>query len=144
MDTAFKVNIPLRVRFADVDAMGHVNNAKFLTYFEEARVFYLKQVEAWDFTKPGWSGQESLIVASIKIDFVTPAYVGEDLVIGIKVSRVGNTSFDFEYQITSKQGARLVAKGLSTQVYFNYKDSKSLQISQAIKEDLAKIEAREF
>ncbi|MCB1215146.1 MAG: acyl-CoA thioesterase [Deltaproteobacteria bacterium] len=144
MDSIFKVRTSIGVRFSDVDSMGHVNNARFLTYFEEARVAYLKKITPLDFTNPHWKLSQSLIVASIKIDFLSPAYVGEELEVGIRASRLGNSSFDFDYEIESKSDLRPVAKGQSTQVYFDYQSSKSLKISEELRQAFAKIEGRDL
>src|SRR4029453_4523572 len=82
------------VAFRDLDAFGHVNNGVYLTYIENARIGYARDV----------IGIESLegllmIVASVKIDFRSRANLGDTLEIGARTTRVGTKSFDLEHEI---------------------------------------------
>ena len=84
-DFSFQHNI--KTRFRDLDAFNHVNNAVFLSYFEDARRIF--------FTKWNINLQErSLIVASIKIDYLNQLKHPASLVIGQKITRLGSKSFD--------------------------------------------------
>jgi acyl-CoA thioester hydrolase len=74
----------IEIRWRDVDNYGHVNNAVYLTYIENARIAYLRE----------GLGLESLddllvIVAKVHIDFVSRASLGESLEVGTRVSRIG-------------------------------------------------------
>ncbi|MBK9524941.1 MAG: acyl-CoA thioesterase [Bacteroidetes bacterium] len=64
----FKHKSPLHIRFSDVDAFGHVNNACYLTYIEEARVSYFEEVVDWSHD---WS-TKGIIIAKAEIDFILP------------------------------------------------------------------------
>ena len=77
----------LHTRFRDVDAFKHVNNAVFLTYFEDARKTFF---ERWNINFE----EKSLIVASIKIDYHRQLRHPSTLIVGQKISRLGITSFD--------------------------------------------------
>jgi len=104
---------PVAVRFKDLDAMGHVNNAVYPTYFEEARaafcreVFGLSRVEDFDF-----------LVARIEIDYRRPLRYGEPLTACVRVAGVGTSSFTLEYVLLV--GGDVVAQGRSVQVFFDY------------------------
>ena len=92
------------VAFRDLDVFGHVNNGVYLTYIENARIGYMREV----------LGIESLegllvIVASVKIDFRSRANLGDTLEIGARTTRVGTKSFDLEHEIRAQDG-RLVAE----------------------------------
>ncbi len=112
MDPSF-FQTPVAVRFKDLDAMGHVNNAVYPTYFEEARadfsreVFGLSRIEDFDF-----------LVARIEINYRRPLRYGEPLTAGVRVSGVGATSFTLEYVLAA--GGEVVAEGRSVQVFFDY------------------------
>ena len=87
------------VAFRDLDAFGHVNNGVYLTYIENARIGYARDV----------IGIESLegllmIVASVKIDFRSRANLGDTLEIGARTTRVGTKSFDLEHEIRAQDG----------------------------------------
>ena len=118
------------VRFRDVDAKGHVNNAVFLTYMESARVAFLVELGAV-------SGLEDLsfIVARIEIDFRAPISFGEEVEVGVRASRFGSKSFDLDYEL--RAGGRLVAEAKSVCVGFDYERGETVAIPDAWRERLA-------
>jgi acyl-CoA thioester hydrolase len=129
---------PQEVTFRDLDVFGHVNNAVYLTYLENARVTYMRDV----------LGVDSLdallvIVASIKIDFRSRASLGETLEIGSRVSRVGEKSFDLDHEIRGP-GGRLVAEAHTVLVRFNYERDAAMPIPAAWRERIEDYEARSF
>ncbi len=118
------------VRFRDVDAKGHVNNAVFLTYMESARVAFLVELGAV-------SGLEDLsfIVARIEIDFRAPIAFGEEVEVGVRASRFGSKSFDLDYEL--RAGGRLVAEAKSVCVGYDYGTGETVPIPDAWRERLA-------
>ena len=114
------------VRFRDVDAMGHVNNAVFLTYLEEARIAFLDPLGA---------DVSSTILARAEIDFRAPLQTGDELEIGVRPYNVGTKSFELEYEIRS---AGLVAAEAKTVIVsFDYESGRSVDVPQAWREGLA-------
>jgi acyl-CoA thioester hydrolase len=112
---AFRLTVPMQVRFRDTDAMGHVNNAVYVTYLEVARQEYWSRVMGvGSYTDCG------LILARTEIDFRSPAFVADDLVVGIRASRLGRSSFDFTYEIRAAKEGRLVVDAVSVQVMYDY------------------------
>jgi acyl-CoA thioester hydrolase len=118
------------VRFRDVDAKGHVNNAVFLTYMESARVAFLVELGAA-------SGLEDLsfIVARIEIDFRAPIAFGEEVEVGVRASRFGSKSFDLDYEL--RAGGRLVAEAKSVCVGYDYATGETVPIPNTWRERLA-------
>ena len=99
MKVEFKIsNYPFKTKLAtrwrDLDAFQHVNNAVFATYIENARVNLFIR---WNLPFDG-TGQ-SLIVASLKIDYYKQLKHPSNLIVGQRISRIGNTSFDIESAI---------------------------------------------
>ena len=126
------------VAFRDLDAFGHVNNAVYLTYLENARVTYMRDV----------LGVESLsnllvIVASIQIDFRSRASLGEVLEIGSRVSRVGGKSFDLDHEIRGP-GGRLVAEAHTVLVAFDYEQDGAMDVPAQWRDRIEEFEARSF
>ena len=124
------------VAFRDLDVFGHVNNAVYLTYIENARIGYARDV----------LGIESLeglllIVASVKIDFRSRANLGETLQIGARTTRVGTKSFDLEHEIRSQDG-RLVAEVQTTLVAFDYESDQTMPIPPDWRERIENYESR--
>lgn len=118
------------VAFRDLDAFGHVNNGVYLTYIENARIGYARDV----------IGIESLegllmIVASAKIDFRSRANLGDTLEIGARTTRVGTKSFDLDYEL--RAGERLVAEAKTVLVAYDYAHARSVELPPDWKERLA-------
>ncbi|MFW5941529.1 MAG: acyl-CoA thioesterase [Chloroflexota bacterium] len=132
--TEFPFHSRVPVRFRDVDALGHVNNAVYFTYMEIARgemvmdLLSIKQPR--DFP---------IILGEACCRYHSPARFGETLQVGLGVSRFGNKSFDIIYQIDGQDG-RLVATGRTTMVMYDYESQKTVSVPPEFKE---KIEARQ-
>ena len=107
----FNFAISLYVWFRDLDAMGHVNNAVYLQFFEQARSRYWLSLLSGESPSAGLSHPPSqhvdehafqkinFIVAHAECDYVTPARMGESLLVGCRISEIGRSSFTFEYRI---------------------------------------------
>ena len=111
------------VRFNDLDGMGHVNNAVFLTYLEQTRL-------AW-FRSHGEEGSMALtdiILARTEIDFRSPLVFGETVTIGLRPSRLGTKSFELEYEL--RVGERLVAEARSVLVGYDYDAAQSTEVPE--------------
>ena len=107
-----------RVRFGDTDAMGHVNNATFLTYLEDARVGFFAEVVG------GLVGLPGMILARTEIDFVRPVLFGVGPVRTTAwVAAVGTKSFRMGY--TMEQDGEVVARAVSVQVAYDYAAGRS-------------------
>ncbi|HUQ77483.1 MAG TPA: thioesterase family protein [Patescibacteria group bacterium] len=110
------------VRFADTDAMGHVNNAVYLTFVESARVAWWSDVTGEAIQRePGRA--EGLILAEAEVAFRAPVFHGETVVVETRATRIGRTSIASEHRLTaSRPGgpARLVATCRSVIVRYDY------------------------
>jgi acyl-CoA thioester hydrolase len=112
------------VEFRDVDAADHVNNAVYLTYLETARIAYLVEALGADFAY-----ELALILASIKVDFRSPARFPERLEIGARITRVGTKSFDMEHEIRGGDG-RLVLEASSVLVAYDYEAGAPMTVPE--------------
>jgi acyl-CoA thioester hydrolase len=110
-----------RVRFRDLDALGHVNNAVFLTYIESARVAFLVDLGAA--TTPE---DMAIIVARIEIDFRAPVGFGEEVEIEVRASRFGDKSFDLDYEL--RVDGKIVAEAKSVLVGYDYDKGETVTI----------------
>lgn len=111
-----------RVRFSDVDAMGHVNNATFLTYLEEARLELLMGL-------PRAVVAGGLIVARVECDYVRPVVAdGEPVEVAVWLDAVGRSSFGLAYTI--HQRGELVARARSVQVAYDYAAQRSRPLTE--------------
>jgi acyl-CoA thioester hydrolase len=134
----FKHKTPIEIRFADIDAFGHVNNAVYLTYVEQARVSYFDNVLGWDYD---WS-KEGVIVARSEIDYILPIHFRDNIIIYTRCSRMGNKSFDISYQLMRSDDKieTLVADGVTVMVAFDYINKKSIEVPESWKAMMLKFE----
>lgn len=112
---------PLRPRFRDTDAMGHINNAVYVTYLEVARQEYwraFKQDENYRVVP--------FILARVEIDFRSEALMHETLELCIRCPYVGGKSFAFDYVIREATTQRLVVAANSVQVFYDYASKQSV------------------
>src|SRR6476661_10144508 len=109
------------VRFRDVDAMGHVNNAVYSTYLEQARIGIL-------------GGLEPFILARVEIDFRAQLKEGEDVEVRSRCSHVGTKSFELQHEIWSAD--RLVAEAKSVLMGYDYERQQSVSITDDLRRTL--------
>lgn len=136
MDRPYKYSMPIEVRFADVDALGHVNNAVYFTYLEQARIHYLQQLGLLGDSL----GEIALILAEASCQFKSPLRFGEELLVRVRVSELRNSSFVMEYQLESRADGRIVALGRSIQVCYDYQTQRALRMPQRYREKIAVFE----
>jgi acyl-CoA thioester hydrolase len=123
MSDPVPVKLAIQIRWRDLDALGHVNNAVYLTYFELARLAYVRALLGADAPidrRTLLPADFQFILAEVTCHYRSPAILGDQLAATIWVSQVGRKSFVFEYRINDEVTGRLVAEGCSTQVWFDY------------------------
>jgi acyl-CoA thioester hydrolase len=116
----------IQIRFADIDSLGHVNNAKYFTYMEQARMNYFKDVVK---SVAAWK-EEGLILARASVDYISPLFIDDQIEVGTRCSKIGNKSLQLEYIIKKKDTETIVAKGSSILVAYDYKNHCSIGVPQ--------------
>lgn len=110
------------VRWDDIDAFGHVNNAKYLTYIQEARFL--------------WSPLLEMVVARAEVDYLAPIYVGGRFYdITLWVEQIGNSSFTLGYEVIGDNGV-VHAKVKTVQVAVSMETKKSRPLTDSEREFL--------
>ena len=127
-DFLFHQNI--QTRWKDMDSFGHINNAVYLTYIEDARTTLFKR---WNLN----SQNKSVIVASLKIDYFTQIKHPSKLIIGSKISRIGNSSFDIQSAIFIDGLKKPAALSLVICVCYDYENGKSVTVYDEIRNDFS-------
>lgn len=127
----FTTNIDLR--FRDLDAMGHVNNAVYFSFFEHGRLKFLYS----NAQKDKFAGI-TFILAHVSCDYLIPVTLDCHPELHLWVKEIGSKSFAFNYRLGEKEGKNTIyATGESVQVYFDYQKNISIPIPEAIKGQLA-------
>ena len=121
----FKHKIKIKVRFSDLDAMRHVNNATYLTYLEEARIAYYKDV----LDLPNEDLDFGAVVAKIEISYIQPLVLGEEIEVLTRTFKFGRKSSDIENLIVvERKGEKIIAAQAFTKlVSYDYKTLKSIE-----------------
>jgi acyl-CoA thioester hydrolase len=120
------------VRFRDLDPMGHVNNAVYLTWIETARIEFLRSLGA--FESPD-TGEMTMILARAEVDFRSPLGFGDEVEITVGPARLGTKSFELAYELHS--GDRLAAEARTVLVAYDYASAKAVEVPSEWRERLA-------
>lgn len=129
---------PIEVRWGDLDAMGHVNNAKYLTYMEHARIRYINDIHVWD----GQNSRRGMIMARVELDYKFPLTLAGDVVVYTRTSRLGNKSLDTEQQVVRYLDGRaeIAAAARIVLVVYDYDNARSMPIPDHWRETLIAFE----
>jgi acyl-CoA thioester hydrolase len=118
----FRHRTRVEVRFRDIDAFGHVNNAVTSTYVEQARVTYLRDVLA---VEP--VGLMPLILAMIKLDYLSPILFGDTVEVGSRVDWIGTSSIAMSHGLRADDGREL-ARASSVLVTYDYDQARPMPV----------------
>lgn len=142
----FRHRRSIEVRFADTDAMGHVNNATYLTYFEIARASWYRDVTGSMFGIGPDSAEASLILAEARVTYRHPAFFGEVLTVETRVAHVGRSSFTMEHRITADESEygrrRLIAVASFVLVSYAYDRETAVPVPSELVERFEAWEGR--
>lgn len=141
MTDAYRHRTRLEVRFRDIDAFRHVNNAAFVTYLEQARIHYLLDTLHLEvFT------DMPVILAAIDVDYRAPIAWGMGVVVDSRVDWVGRTSFSLSHRMTAGAGpeaeTRLVAEAKTVLVAYDYEAERPIPVPEAWRQAFEDFEGR--
>ena len=133
----FRHHTAIEVRFRDLDALRHVNNAVFLSYLEHARLRYLRDVI-------GVSSIRGLamILANINIDYLSPVHMGETVEVATRVDWIGRTSLSMSHEVNALKDERLVARASSVLVSYDYAQERPQAVDDTWRARLTEFEGR--
>jgi len=136
---SFKYKTVIEMRFADLDMMGHVNNAIYFTYMEIGRTKYWKHAINWDWKTTG------VVIGQASIDYIAPIFLGDKINMYVRTSRIGNTSFDLEYLIVKDENGKEVicSRGKTVCVAYDYTSKKPSPIPEKEREKMFRFEQLE-
>ena len=135
---SFRFYHPIEVRYGDLDPQGHVNNAKHLTYFEQARIAYM--IELGLFTKNQSFMEIGVILADAHITYLEPIYFGQNIKVGVHVAKLGNKSMTWEQNVVDADSGREIAKGEVVMVTYNYREQRTISVPDGWRVKIAEVE----
>jgi acyl-CoA thioester hydrolase len=118
--------LQIQIRFSDIDMMGHVNNAVYLNYFEQARLIFFNETLGldWDWDRQGF------VLRKNEIEYIKPLLLNDKPEIFISLLHVGNKSFTLGYKVVCQ--GEIYTKGSSVIVGFNSVEKISIPLPEAI------------
>ncbi len=140
----FPITVRFPVHWSEMDAYGHVNNARYFTWFESARVAYFTRVEL---VTPEMQRPENAvgpIVAATNADFLRAVTFPADLVVGARVSRIGTTSFTMEYAVDDEKTGVRYARGGAVVVTLKYPEYSKVAVPHEVRVAMEQLEGRVF
>ena len=126
--------VKIQIRYADLDALGHVNNSNYLTYFEIARVHYFNELlgKDWDWRNEG------MILANSSLEFLKPLLIQHEAEVKISTLSVGTKSFELYYEISVDDV--VFCSGKSVIVAFNRVRNETIPIPSVMQEGLLRLQ----
>jgi acyl-CoA thioester hydrolase len=129
---------PIEVRYGDLDPQGHVNNAKYLTYFEQARGYYL--VELGLFSMEQSFMDIGVIIADIHITYHAPVMWGTPIQVGVRTARLGTKSATIEQCVTDAADGKMYATGTVILVAYDYHNHQTIPVPDEWREKITTFE----
>jgi acyl-CoA thioester hydrolase len=126
--------VKIQIRYADLDALGHVNNSNYLIYFEIARVHYFNELlgKDWDWRNEG------MILANSSLEFLKPLLIQHEAEVKISTLSVGTKSFELYYEISVDDV--VFCSGKSVIVTFNSLRNETIPIPSVMREGLLRLQ----
>jgi acyl-CoA thioester hydrolase len=118
---------PIEIRYADLDAQRHVNNACYLTYMEQARLKYFQSLDLWDGADFDNIG---VILVEQSCTYKAPIAYGQPIHVGVRVIRLGNKSLELTVSIRDRDTEQEMAAGRTVLVAYDYVAEKSQSIPE--------------
>lgn len=136
----------VEVRFADTDAMGHVNNAAYLTYAEIARAAYYEAATGEQLQLGVHGAIEGMILAELRMTYRSPAFYGEFITVETRIDRIGRTSYAMVHRLSAPESrygpCRLVAIADSILVSYDYSAERPIPVPPALIDAIEAFEGR--
>lgn len=129
---------PIEIRYGDIDAQRHVNNAHYFTFMEQARANYLMKLGLWD---GGDFDHIGIILAEQSCTYLAPIILQQQVEVGVRTERMGKKSLEMVYSLRDAQTLQELATGWTTLVAYDYQQSKSIPIPDGWRSTIENFEA---
>ena len=134
------IALRMTVRFSDCDPLGHMNNAVYSTYLEQARIVLWRRQAGFELRRAASGRQprgEGFILARTEIDFRSEAHDGDELEVRLSLEGFGRTSARYVYEIVDVATGRIVAEARSVQVWYDYDAGRPVPLTEETKAKLS-------
>jgi acyl-CoA thioester hydrolase len=136
--SGYKFFHTIEVRYGDLDPQGHLNNAKYLTYFEQARVYYFIRVGLYSMEQSFM--EIGVIVADIHIRYHAPVLWEKPVKAGVRIGKIGTKSLTLEQCVVDETTERLYADGTVILVTYDYHEHRTIRVPEDWRDKISQFE----
>lgn len=134
---AFRATLPIQIRFNDIDALGHINNNLYFSYFDLGKTTYFDTIKG---DRPiNWT-EGLIVVAHIETDFYSPIYYKEGIAVDSKIISLGEKSGVFLQQIRNMKNGEIKCRCKTVFVTYNADTQSSMEIPNDWKKAISEYE----
>lgn len=133
---SFPCRIERELQFRDIDMLQHLNNVALIHYLEDARIAYWKMLVNLSQNSGDWE----FILGELRCRYHSPGFLGETLVLSLRVDWLSRSSFGHLYRIEDKATGRLIATATSVQVFYDLSSQTARPMPTERKADIARLE----
>ncbi len=135
-EEVFKATVPIQIRFNDIDALGHINNNVYFSFFDLGKTTYFEDLQA---SHVSWT-QGMIVIARIEVDFILPVFYREIIAVDSKITKIGNKSAVFIQQIRNVSTGEIKCRAMSVVVTYNPETLTAMPIPQVWRDAISDFE----
>lgn len=133
-----KHTIPIQLRFNDTDALGHVNNSTYFSFYDLGKTEYFRTVRGSNI----FERDIDIVVAHAEVDFIEPVFLTDEIAVQTRVSHMGHKSFSLEQQILDLKSGSIKCKCTTVMVGYDFHSKRTIPISAEWRQCIARYEER--
>lgn len=130
--------VPIQLRFNDTDALGHVNNSTYFSFYDLGKTEYFRTVRGSNM----FEREIDIVVAHAEVDFIEPVFLTDEIAVQTHVNRMGHKSFSLEQQIVDLKSGVIKCQCTTIMVGYDFKAKHSIPISDEWRRCIARYEER--
>lgn len=130
--------VPIQLRFNDTDALGHVNNSTYFSFYDLGKTEYFRTVRGSNI----FEREIDIVVAHAEVDFIEPVFLTDEIAVQTHVNRMGHKSFSLEQQIIDLKSGSVKCQCTTIMVGYDFKNKCSIPISDEWRHCISSYEGR--
>ena len=139
-EETFRTTLPIQIRFNDIDALGHINNNMYFSYFDLGKTTYFEELRG---LAVNWL-EGFIVLAHMDVDFIRPIFYKETIAVDSKIIKLGEKSGVFLQQIRNTKTNEVKCRCQSVFVTFDAESQKPVAISHIWRDAISKFEGKDF
>ena len=132
-------NLPIQLRFSDIDQFGHVNNTVYFSFYDLGKTDYFTSV----CSDVNWN-REAIMVVHIEVDFLEQIYGTDKVAVETAVTEIGNKSFKLSQQVVDQATGQVKCICKSTMVTYDLENHCSKKLTQEWIEAICSYEGKDL